>query len=54
MSGIKSFRTQLRECIKNKTQIEEKCHVCGNILLMCQRYGGQCISNKCKEARINE
>jgi hypothetical protein len=47
----KSFRAQFLECEENGTLFEEKCPH-GHELLMCKRYGGQCISRKCKNARV--
>ena len=49
--AYKSFRKQFIECKNNKTLIEEKCVHCTKILFMCIKYGGQCISSKCREER---
>jgi len=51
-SDYKPFSLQFRECCVSHNVILEKCHVCGHELLICKEYGGQCISNKCREARI--
>jgi len=51
-SNYKPFSLQLRECTDNTDAFIEKCHVCGHELLMCKKYGGQCRSGKCREARI--
>ena len=50
--SYKSFRKQLIECSSNKTLKEEKCSRCGQILLMCTKYSGQCMSSKCRDERI--
>lgn len=52
--SYKSFRKQLIECKKDGNLQEEKCGWCGKILLMCTKYGGQCVSSKCKDERIKE
>ena len=52
--SYKSFRKQLIECRDNGTLREEKCSRCGQILLMCTKYSGQCMSSKCRNARIKE
>ena len=51
-SDYKPFSLQFRECYVSHNVVLEKCHVCGHELLMCKEYGGQCISSKCREARI--
>jgi hypothetical protein len=48
----KSFSLQMRQCKKNGILVKERCPKCGQILLMCKQYGGQCISNKCRNERI--
>ncbi len=50
----KPFSRQFRECKKIGNAFIEKCHICGHELLMCKQYGGQCISNKCKDNRIRK
>ena len=50
----KSFRKQFIECKENGTIVEEKCCGCSQVLLICTKYSGQCISSKCKEERITE
>ena len=50
--SYKSFRKQLMECRDDKTLKEEKCPRCGQVLLMCMKYGGQCMSSKCRNARM--
>ena len=50
----KSFREQFLECKKNGICKEEKCHCCGQTLLMCYKYGGFCHSGKCRKERIKE
>ena len=49
---IKPFSLQFCECKRDGTLVHEYCTVCGNMLLMCNRYGGQCRSSKCREERI--
>lgn len=51
-SNYKPFSLQFRECNENNTVFLEQCHVCGHELIMCKKYGGQCISSKCEEERI--
>jgi len=53
-SDYKPFSLQFSGCNKDGSLFLEKCHVCGHELLMCKKYGGQCISSKCREARIEE
>ena len=52
--SYKSFRKQFIECKDDGTLKEEKCPRCGQVLLMCMKYGGQCMSSKCRNARIKE
>ena len=52
--AYKSFRKQFVECKNNGTIKKEKCPRCGQILLMCMKYGGQCMSSKCRNERIKE
>jgi len=47
MVNYKSFRLQLLECRDNGTRVLEDCGCCGHSLLMCKKYGGQCMSKKC-------
>jgi hypothetical protein len=49
--SYKSFRKQFIECKNDGTLKEEKCFNCGQILLMCMKYGGQCMSSKCRDER---
>jgi hypothetical protein len=51
-SGYKPFSLQYRECHENMNIFLEKCHICGHELIMCKRYGGQCCSGKCHDARV--
>ena len=51
MQDYKSFREQFLECKRNGNLFEEKCIHCDKILLICKKYGGQCISKKCKVER---
>ncbi len=46
-----SFRSQHLECKRSDNIIEEKCVWCGNITIMCKKYGGVCKSGKCLEER---
>ena len=48
----KSFKTQMRECVKSKNIFTEKC-MCGHELIMCKKHGGQCMSYKCLEERTD-
>jgi hypothetical protein len=51
--SMKPFSMQIRECNKNGNLFLENCGHCSNTLLICKRYGGQCISSKCREERIS-
>ncbi len=51
---MKDFSKQSRECKKNGTQFEEECNWCSHDILMCRKYGGQCMSSKCREEREKE
>lgn len=51
-SNYKPFSLQFGECNKNGTLFSERCNVCGHGLLMCKKYGGQCVSSKCKAERV--
>lgn len=51
---VTSYRDFSIECSNNGTRIEEKCFACSHELLMCKKYGGQCISSKCRKERIND
>lgn len=53
-STYKPFSMQYIECKQTGNLFLESCHCCGDKLLMCKRYGGQCISNKCREDRLKE
>ena len=48
-SNYKPFSLQLNECKKNNVSFDYHAHGCE--LLMCRKYGGQCISLKCKSER---
>jgi len=53
MSKYKGFREQFLECKANGNLIiDERCSRCGQLLLLCKKYGGQCISSKCRSKRI--
>lgn len=47
------FSDRLRKCNEDGTLFRERCPVCGQELLMCKKYGGQCNSGKCREERWN-
>lgn len=47
----KGFSKQYIECRANGTLFRETCINCGQELLLCRKYGGQCISWKCREER---
>ena len=53
-SDYKPFSLQYRECYKDGTVFSERCNVCGHALLMCRKYGGQCNSGKCRDARTEK
>ena len=51
---MKSFSKQLKECIKSGNAFEEECVLSKELKhIMCKKYGGQCMSNKCKKERSN-
>lgn len=50
---VTSYREFGIECSKNGTRVEEDCFACSHLLLMCKKYGGQCISSKCRQERID-
>lgn len=50
--SIKPFSMQVRECKGNGNLVLEACCHCGKYLLLCKKYGGQCISNKCRDERV--
>ena len=52
MSKYKPFSAQIRECTETGNLVKEECHNCGHTLLMCKKYGGQCISSKCRDKRM--
>lgn len=52
--NYKSFREQLIKCKENGNLREEKCNWCGKVLLMCVKYGGQCVSSKCRDERTEQ
>jgi hypothetical protein len=51
--SMKPFSMQIRECKKTGDLYLEMCCHCGQGLLLCKKYGGQCISNKCRDERIS-
>jgi len=51
-SNFKPFSLQFNQCRNDGTLFLENCNFCGHKILMCNRYGGQCISSKCKKDRI--
>ncbi len=51
-SNYKPLSLQFNECKENGTVFTEYCNACGHKLIMCHKYGGQCISGKCKDTRI--
>lgn len=55
MAKYISFREKFLECKENGNLIEDEyCMRCGQKLLICKKYGGQCMSNKCRAERIKE
>lgn len=52
--SIKPFSIQIRECKKNGNLYLENCCHCSGTLLICKKYGGQCISSKCRDDRVLE
>ena len=50
----KSFRDQYLECKEKGTLKREKCCACSQVLLMCYKHGGMCMSSKCRDDRIKE
>jgi hypothetical protein len=50
--SIKPFSVQIRECKKSGNLYLERCCHCSQTLLICKKYGGQCISHKCKDDRV--
>ena len=50
-----SFRLRFLECKENGNLIEDDhCMRCGQRLLICKKYGGQCRSDKCLAERTQE
>jgi len=49
---MKSFKNQVLECDFSGNRFAESCFECGQVLLMCKKYGGQCKSNKCRWQRM--
>jgi len=47
-----SFREYSMRCDERKIRVREDCVCCGKVLLMCKRYGGQCMSSKCLKDRL--
>ena len=55
MAKYVGFREKFLECKENGNLIEDEyCMQCGQKLLICKKYGGQCMSNKCRAERIQE
>jgi len=52
MGKFKTMREQFTECLATHRIRREKCHKCGQVLLMCLKYGGMCESKKCRDERI--
>ncbi len=48
----KSYREQCLECDENGNRTIEDCPFSTSKLLICKKYGGQCISSKCKNERM--
>ena len=48
----KSFGEQIKACKNSSVIKDENCPICGHVLLMCTKYGGQCMSSKCKHERV--
>lgn len=48
------FSDRFRKCNKDGTLFEEKCIRCGQVLLICKKYGGQCNSGKCRAERMGK
>jgi len=44
---FKTFAKQFRECREDATAFDEKTHCCGQIIIMCKRFAGQCSAAKC-------
>ena len=51
-SDHKPFSLQMTECKGSGNLYMEDCCHCGDKLLLCKKYGGQCISHKCKNDRV--
>jgi hypothetical protein len=45
------YREYSLQCDKDGTRFEESCPRCGQRILMCKKYGGMCISGKCRNDR---
>jgi len=55
MTKYIGFREKFLECEENGNLLEdEHCPMCGQKLLICKKYGGQCNSGKCRAERIQE
>lgn len=52
--SYKSFRKQFIECKKNGNLKKVECPWCSRTLLVCVKYGSQCMSSKCRDERIKE
>jgi len=51
-AAYKPFSAQVRECTETGNLVKEKCFNCSYTLLMCKKYGGQCVSRKCRDERM--
>jgi len=49
---FKTFAKQFRECREDATAFDEKTHCCGQIIIMCKRFAGQCSAAKCRPWRL--
>ena len=48
---MKGFRQQHKECKANGNLVEDGCPKCGQVLLICKKYGKQCKSGLCLKDR---
>ena len=49
----KSFRKQFQECEKNKTRYSVMCYMCGQEILICDKYKEVCHSKACLKERLS-
>jgi len=49
---FKTFSKQFRECREDGIAFDEKTHCCGQIIIMCKRFAGQCSAAKCRPWRL--